>query len=60
MRNQFNEFEIFILFYNYELEFRIMKRILKLFYEIVSIKPCINRENDNRISKLSYIVVVVT
>ena len=32
----------------------------KLFYKIVSIKPCINREINSRISQLSYKVIVVT
>ena len=50
MRTQPNEFEIFIRVYNDELEFRMMKRTLKIVLEKLSIKPCINREIKSRIS----------
>ena len=51
---------MFIWVYNYELEFRMMKRKLKTFLETVSRKQCINRENKTRMSKFSYAVIVVT
>ena len=60
----FNEFEIFILSWNGELESRMIKitttkRSIKQ-CEIVLRKPCINRESKSRISQFSFIVIVVT